>query len=448
MPQNRFDWSALPNGLLRQLREDLGLSARGVPQALAKRFGAQPTERFVQEVWPALRDRWVAKDPVVRRSIVTTLRERGLGTAGLRGSSARTEVSYLRSCRNSESLRRIVLAHLLVLGQHVRPLRTKPAPHAARGQAWDEFATVLARTLAQLEVDQFLVLTTRRKPTHYVQFSQQGPHGLRVETASNAFLEQWERLDDAAQARLEQLGWLAPAETRSSPPSEQGSTNYYRDWPLPVPYPEVASFAVHTLDEVLEVHHPGFLMYKAFAHGGMPIILPNLGLVREKDEPPTAPTSTGLQQDVPSGPDELLVQVKEVVRSLLEVDDVVVDDDGDILIRSEASLTYVRVFKDAPVVRVFSPVLWDMGSPADIKDTVNDINRTTNWVKAIWDNGTVVLVSDVTGAPLAKPQLTAAINSVVARADEYGPELQQRYGGRMAFGSPLPPRQELLGGYL
>jgi Putative bacterial sensory transduction regulator len=151
----------------------------------------------------------------------------------------------------------------------------------------------------------------------------------------------------------------------------------------------------------------------------------------------------------PASPDELRAKVKEVVRAVLGTDDVLVDKDGDIPIPSQASLTYVRVFKDVPVVRVFSPILWEFGDPADIEETLNDINRHTNWVKAVWENGAVVLFSDVVGAPLAESQLAAAIQSVVRRADEMGPMLQQRYGGRTAFGAPVPPRQPPpIGGYL
>lgn len=448
MARKRFDWSALPSGLLRQLSEDFTLRGRDVPHALARTFGARPTEEFVQETWPALRERWVARDPVVRRSVVTALRDRGLGSSRFRGASARTEVAYLRSCRSSPRLREVVLAHLLALGEHVPPVRGKPAPHAARGGAWEEFAITLATNLAQLEVDQFLILETRRRPAHYLQFAQQGPTGLRAETVSNAYLEEWERLDDEALGRLKGLGWLAPTYAPDGTPDSDRSPNYYAEWPLPVPYGDVGNMAVRTLEDVLDVHHPGFLRYKAFAHGGAPIILPNLGLVRANDEVPSPSSPTSSPPTPPAGPDELLGQVKEVVRSLLGVDEVAVDDDGDVPIRSEASLTYVRVFTDAPVVRVFSPVLWDIGDPEDIEETVNDINKATHWVKAIWDRGTVVLFSDVVGSPLAEVQLTAAIESVISRADEYGPQLQQKYGGRTAFGAALPPRQPPIGGYL
>lgn len=271
--RSRFDWSALPAGLRRQLTEDFGVAGEDVGRSLAKRFGAEPSESFVKEAWPALRDEWIVKDPAIRRAVVTALRSRGLGSPTISGNSARAEAAYLRTCRNAPTLRAIVLSQLLAAG--------------------------------------------------------------------------------------------------GSAPGERG------------------------------------------------------------------------------GSDELRAQVRKVLERVLGVDDLVVDPDGDIPIPSQASLTYVRVFNDAPVVRVFSPILWAFGEPADIEETVNDINRHTNWVKAVWENGVVVLFSDVVGDPLAESQLAAAVQSVVRRADEMGPVLQQKYGGRTAFGAPQPPRQTPpIGGYL
>ncbi len=308
MVETGFDWSALPGGLLRQLRDELGIEDADVARALADRYGPAPTERFVKETWTALRDAWIAKDPVVRRSVVSALRAIGLGSATVAGRSALAEVTYLRSCRNARSLRAVVLAHLLALGSEpAAPARARP-----------------------------------------------------------------ERRPEAPAAATE-----LPAATGAA-------------------------------------------------------------IARRAEAPAAAAT----------GSDELRARVKEVVRSVLGVDDVQVDADGDIPIRSRASVAYVRVFKDAPVVRVFSPVLWDLGNPNGIEEAVNEINRTTNWVKAVWDDGTVVLFSDVVAHPLAESQLAAAITSVVHRADEMGPALQQRYGGRTAFGTPLPPRHLPIGGYL
>ncbi len=302
MAKTGFDWSALPSGLLRQLKDELRIEGVDVARALADRYGPAPTEMFVKETWRALRDGWIAKDPVVRRSVVSALRSRGLGSAAVGGRSALAEVTYLRSCRNAPSLRAAVLAHLLALGQASPAVGSQPAAAArARPELWAE----------------------------------------------------------------------VPSELWAEVPS-----------------------------------------------------------------------------DAATGSDELRTRVREVVRSVLGVDDVQVDKDGDIPIRSRASVAYVRVFRDAPVVRVFSPVLWDIGNPSGIEEAVNEINRTTNWVKAVWDDGTVVLFSDVVAHPLAESQLAAAITSVVHRADEMGPVLQQKYGGRTAFGVPLPPRHLPIGGYL
>lgn len=269
----RFHWSALPTGLLRQLGDDFGVPGRDVSRTLTKRFGREPSDGFVKEAWPALRDLWIAKDPRVRHSVVAALRSRGLGSTSITGNSAKAEVAYLRSCRNAPTLRAVVLSHLLTQ-------------------------------------------------------------------------------------------------------SDVGSGAQF-------------------------------------------------------------------------GPEELRAQVKKVLEKILGVEDLLVDTDGDIPIPSQASLTYVRVFHDAPVVRVFSPILWGFGAPTDIEETINDINRHTNWVKAVWENGAVVLFSDVVGDPLAESQLAVAVQSIVRRADEMGPVLQQKYGGRTAFGSPVPPRQPPpMGGYL
>ena len=105
MGKTRFDWSVLPAGLRHQLAEDLGIPGDDLARVLTANVGEEPTEEFVKDAWPALRDRWIAKDSSVRRSGVSALRARGLGDTSITGSSARAQVDYLRSCRNSPALR-------------------------------------------------------------------------------------------------------------------------------------------------------------------------------------------------------------------------------------------------------------------------------------------------------------------------------------------------------
>ena len=370
MAPTAFDWSALPGGLLRQLRADLGLGANPAA-ALAKQFGPQPDEEFLRLTWPAMRDRWIARDPAVRHSLAAELRSKGLGDASRKLSSAKAEVTYLVSCRNSAGLRAAVLPYLLALGSHAaspkaatKEGKTPATSPTQLSSAWPGFAAELARSLAQLERDQFLIVFPQNQPHHFVQFAQQGPSGLRAETVSNGFLAAWEQLDAHALSTLLELGWLPPTTTPPQPEDPDGSPNYYREWPLPVPYDAAAALAVQTLQQVIDVRHPGLLGYWAFAKGGSPLILPNLGLVRvvPKDAAtpaqPAGPAPTSAATGtlpVASNPEELMAQVKGVLGAFLNLDHIDLDPDGDISLRSDSAVVYVRVLKDRPVVAVFRP---------------------------------------------------------------------------------------------
>ncbi|HUC14407.1 MAG TPA: YbjN domain-containing protein [Acidimicrobiales bacterium] len=447
MPKYRFDWSSLPTPLLRRLAVELQLSGDPVV-ALRKAYGARPDESFVQAAWPVILDSWVARAPTVRRSLANGLRARGLGDADVKLTNARTELAYLRSCRNSPRLREMVLAHLITTGEEP-PVPKHATSHAGAAKAaalavpgnWRSFSTSLTESLANLEVDQYLIVNLRRRPEFYVQFAQGGANGLRAETVSNAFLPDDEHLDDHALGELLALGWEPP-----QPGSRGGGPNHHRDWATPVPYSDVSSLAVATLTKVLGASRPGMLTYTAFAKGGTQIIIPTLGIRREpvnKDErKPSEPSPV-------HSAEELLEQVKRVMGPLLGTDEIVVDNDGDIPVRSGSVMVYVRVLKNTPVVRVFSPVIYDLGAPPDILDAVNDINNEVLFARAVWDGNGVVLSSDVLGAPLVGAQLTRSYEAVAQLADEYALKLQERYGGRLAFGPALPAKTlEHLPGYL
>ncbi len=61
--------------------------------------------------------------------------------------------------------------------------------------AWPPFEKALASALAQLEEDQFLVISAKRG-NRFVQFAGQGSFGLRAETASNGFLPKSDQFND------------------------------------------------------------------------------------------------------------------------------------------------------------------------------------------------------------------------------------------------------------
>lgn len=426
MPRARFDWSTLPLRLQRSLHASLRTG--GDPAKSFKRaYGARPDEQFVKEHWTILRDEWLAKDPTARKKVTAALRDAKLGHPEIPATSAKSEWQYLQSCRNTARLRAIVLDQLLALGTIGSDGSVTRAEQSA--QEWAAFERALALSLAQFDAGQYLILETT-KTKRYVQFAQSGKGGVHAETVCNNFLPDNHRLDDVAISRLKSLGWQTPA---ALPDDERGSgsPNYYRTWRLPVPYNEIAQTVVRTLIDALEVRSPMGLEYEAFESGNTPVILANLGITR-RVKPPKA------VRDQPMTLEDLFAQVKAIVKKVVASDVVLIDEKGDIPIFSKTSVANVHVFRDRPTVRVYSVVLQDFGSPPDILETVNAINCETAWVKALWEDGALVLRSDLVAESLSESQLLASISSVLQRADQYGPLLQSRYGGKTAFGPAQP----------
>jgi type III secretion system-like peptide-binding chaperone len=104
-----------------------------------------------------------------------------------------------------------------------------PAPECAE-EAWAQFASELAHTLADLDEDEFLAIT-KKKDWYYVQFAAQGSFGMRAEATSNGYLNDDAKLSEQACAKLLNLGWNAPTYVpddfypeRNDP---DGSPNYF-----------------------------------------------------------------------------------------------------------------------------------------------------------------------------------------------------------------------------
>lgn len=113
MPRYRFSWLNLPQSLLAELADAMDLD-RGddVADELRAIYGARPQESFIEDTWELLREVWMVEDHKSRSEIVATLRERGLGDMSLSD-----DLEYLRSCRNTINLRRIVLPTFISLGE-------------------------------------------------------------------------------------------------------------------------------------------------------------------------------------------------------------------------------------------------------------------------------------------------------------------------------------------
>lgn len=149
-------------------------------------------------------------------------------------------------------------------------------------QEWRNLARRLALVIADLEEDEYLIVTEKKRIV-YVQFAAQGFFGMRVEAVSPSFFELDVRFSKKEKKRLLAMGWRNPTYVwepgMNEPPD--GSCNYYMDVVSPS-YAALAELAVRTLREVYRTRHPSSLQYKAFGEEGHSIRFPTLGLKRDQ----------------------------------------------------------------------------------------------------------------------------------------------------------------------
>ena len=294
--------------------------------------------------------------------------------------------------------------------------------------AWPPFQSKLAAALGKLEEDQFLILSVKRSD-RFVQFAAQGSFGMRVETVSNHYLEEPERLSEGQVSALIVAGWHAP--TRSpdgSTPQDDpdGSPNFFTDFPVPVSFDAIANLTVRTLTDVLRVPHPGYLEYRAFDANGETIALPELGLKRARSEP-QAESEEGLSQ-------LLLATLKQTTG----IGDLDFDDDGDVGIRSGSALALVRLLDNPPHVRIFSPILRNVERTDGVLARLNEVNAGETLMRFTFRNGSIFGEANISAAPFVSAHVAQAFVHFCAVADGMGSLLQNEFGGRTSFGEAMP----------
>ncbi len=444
MPRYRFSWSNVEPGLRRALCGAGEVGATATETQLRSLFGARPKEAFVSACWPVLREQWLASDGAARARVVEALRAAGLGDKSITWDSLDEQLAYLRSCRNHHTLRQVVLAAFIEMGERVP--QTKPE-HGEAG--WHAFSDGLCRVLPRLLDDGVLILSVRGTgagddgvdlgSSYFVQFAGQEGHLLRAEAVSNSFLAAEERLSPEAQMRLVQLGWQPPTHLPGGEGGDPtGSPNYFREFKEPFPFEDVAQMTVSTLEQVFGVPDPSHVAYSAFGDDG-PLELPDLVVDLEEPASNTSPVDPESLLPKPANAEELAEQVALVVSELIDGDDIVYDSDGDIPIRFGTAQVYVRASKDQPVVDVFSILLGGVRPTPAVMEAVNDLNRQYRFTTALFHEDALLLRRSVPGSPFVASHLLEAIAIVGHLSDEIDEPLQAKLGGVTAHGPAAEP---------
>ena len=446
MTRYRFAWNNLPPKLLESLQSELKLGSDAAV-ALRKAYGARPRLDFVHDTWPILREAWLAHDVEARSGVIEALHHRRLGNRDIATRSKAGQLEYLRSCRNSATLRDVVLPWLIRAGEQTAEsaAATRPTrPPTGRRRAWNDYVEVVARILDALDAGQFLILSSADRPG-FVQFETHGMNGLRAEAVSNAFLPPDHQLDDDALAAALRLGWQRPTGQPDTIPERdpEGSPNYFREWPAPVPYHDVARLAVDTLTEVFDVAHPGRVRYEAFTSYGTAILLPALGERAMRND------SLFADQTGPASTVEVAEQVLAILREASGNDDLQPDDDGEMAIRFGSSVVFFQVFGDPPIVRAYSPALTQVPLDPKVAVALNELNGSTAFTKWLAVDDMIVAAIDLFGDPLVERHVVHACEVLGSTADDVDDQLQQQFGGKTFFGEYSHPKlTHDSGGYL
>jgi len=141
--------------------------------------------------------------------------------------------------------------------------------------------------------------------------------------------------------------------------------------------------------------------------------------------------------------------VLTATRAMLDNEAIDFDGEGDIPIRRNDVMLFVRVLDDPLSVLVFSPMLVGIDESAALLERVNELNANIHFVRFCVTHGGVVADIELFADPFAPALVEAACRALTQTAEVVGPELQVEYGGRLFFGDDHEPKPRPgTGGYL
>lgn len=303
-------------------------------------------------------------------------------------------------------------------------------------EAWRELRRRLADHVAGMAPRETLVVSaqvavTQGGPGPYVMVSRSSHDGWRLEAVGNAYLASAHRLDEAAEETLLAQGWSAPTYLPGEE-SDAGSSL----WHLDLPAGELergAWLLVRTLREVYSVVHPAFLDSSALDLDGLQARRP-LPRRRRDSEDPVGLADRRAAVDAlpvvrPEDAEHLARLVRETVEALgEEVDD---DEDGDLLWTcGEASLAYVHVDEERPVVHLFSVLVVDGTLPGGGRAALDLVSGRLPWLAVRLSGDRLVVHHELCAMPFVPQHLVAWLARLAVEIDDVAREAAVVMGGR------------------
>jgi len=318
-------------------------------------------------------------------------------------------------------------------------------------EAWRDFAAHLQAVLQDLPTGTTLDLTL--DPTasgtgdaiYSVQVTAEDGDVLSASAVGNADLPTAYRLDRASVGALVALGWSPPGVV-------PGVGESFGTRAAKADARRLSVQMTRTLRDVYGAPHPAFLTYLAHDVHSQLATISGLGAARSlvsmadltggsDDDPPS--TGRALVRVGEDGEDSLPLQEKvtTVVARLLKTtpDELPVDPDGDIGIRSGSAMVFVRVRDNPPLVDVFSPILTEIEPTEQLYVKLSELTNRMPIGRLYCTNDTVWASVPVFGRDFQATHLMLAVQVMTGLADELDDRLHGEFGGKRFFGEGDKP---------
>ncbi|MDT5028697.1 MAG: hypothetical protein QOE61_5123 [Micromonosporaceae bacterium] len=298
-------------------------------------------------------------------------------------------------------------------------------------EAWADFGKALAEALPALPAGCTLDLTLDPNASgvgeamYSVSVEPVGTAELRAYAVSNALLPPEHRLSRTAVADLVALGW--------SPPGVVGEDDERFGVRLPTAQASrLAAILSRTVRDVYGTPHPAFLMYTMDSVGDQPPVMPQLGAARPV---PGGGQDLGVPGRTALEAMPLPDKVTSVIAAMLNTtpENLPLDNDGDIGIRSGSAMVFVRVRDNPPLVDVFSPVLTDVDANQQLYVKLSELTHRMPIGRLYCTNNTVWASVPVFGRDFQATHLMLAVQVMTGLADELDDRLHGEFGGKRFF---------------
>jgi hypothetical protein len=296
-------------------------------------------------------------------------------------------------------------------------------------EAWEEFCRALAEALPGLPAGSTLDLTLdpaaagTDDAVYAISITLAEGGTFEAYAVGNSLLPPEHRLPRTAVAALVALGW--------SPPGRSAGGDERFTLKLPTTdASRLAAIVSRTLRDVYGSPHPAFLIYTALPGGpDNPVLGAARPIPPDVEGESRPPGSADLARL--SLPDKVAAVIAAMLKTTTE--NLPIDKDGDIGIRSGSAMVFVRVRDNPPLVDVFSPVLTDVDAGQQLYARLSELTHRMPIGRLYCAGDTVWASVPVFGRDFQPTHLMLAVQVMTGLADELDDRLHGEFGGKRFF---------------